>query len=87
MYLAVDGQLAGLLAVADPSRRRRRTRWRPLRAAGLRIVGNGRAMATDRLRGGGQRLGIDEVHGEVKPADKLPRCPGCRRGAARGDGR
>ena len=41
-----------------------------LRRSGLRIVmatGDGATTA----RAVGERLGIDEVHGEVKPADKL----------------
>ena len=70
MHLAVDGQLAGLLAVTDPIKSSTPEAIHTLHASGLRIVmatGDGlttaRAVAT--------RLGIDEVHGEVKPADKL----------------
>jgi len=41
-----------------------------LKAAGLRIVmATGDGLTT--ARSVGERLGIDEVHGEVKPADKL----------------
>jgi Cu+-exporting ATPase len=52
MYLAVDGKLAGLLAVSDPVKQNTPEALAALKTAGL-------------------RLGIDEVHGEVKPADKL----------------
>nr|WP_244957596.1 copper-translocating P-type ATPase [Alicycliphilus denitrificans] len=70
MHLAVDGRLAGLLAVTDPIKSSTPEAIRTLHAGGLRIVmatGDGlttaKAVAT--------RLAIDEVHGEVKPADKL----------------
>ena len=70
MHLAVDGALAGLLAVADPVKATTPEAIAALRAAGLRIVmasGDGVATAQAVAR----RLGIDEVHGEVRPADKL----------------
>jgi Cu+-exporting ATPase len=38
MYLAVDGQLAGLLAVSDPVKASTPRPWRPSRHAGLRVV-------------------------------------------------
>ncbi len=70
MYLAVDGQLAGLLAVADPVKATTPDALEALRAMGLRIVmATGDGLTT--ARAVGKRLGIDEVHGEVKPADKL----------------
>ncbi len=70
MHLAVDGQLAGLLAVSDPIKASTPEALTTLKAAGLRIVmatGDGLTTATSV----GARLGITEVHGEVKPADKL----------------
>jgi Cu+-exporting ATPase len=70
IHLAVDGRLAGLLAVGDPIKASTPDALRTLRDAGLRVVmatGDGATTA----RAVGQRLGIDEVHGEVKPADKL----------------
>jgi Cu+-exporting ATPase len=70
MHLAVDGQLAGLLAVSDPIKATTADALTALRDAGLRIVmatGDGLTTAKAVAR----RLGIDEVHGEVKPADKL----------------
>ncbi len=70
MHLAVDGQLAGLLAVSDPVKASTPEALATLRAAGLRIVmATGDGLTT--ARSVGARLGIDEVHGEVKPADKL----------------
>ena len=70
MYLAADGQLAGLLAVADPIKPTTREALDTLRAAGLTVVmatGDGHTTA----RSVADRLGIAEVHGEVKPHDKL----------------
>lgn len=70
MHLAVDGQLAGLLAVADPVKASTPEALAALKAAGLRVImatGDGQTTA----RAVAARLGIDEVHGEVKPADKL----------------
>ena len=70
MHLAVDGQLAGLLAVSDPIKASTPEALATLKAAGLRIVmATGAGLTT--ARSVGERLGIDEVHGEVKPADKL----------------
>jgi len=70
MHLAVDGQLAGLLAVSDPVKATSADALNSLRAAGLRIVmATGDGLTT--AQAVGKRLGIDEVHGEVKPADKL----------------
>ncbi len=70
MYLSVDGAPAGLLAVSDPIKASTPEALKTLREAGLHIVmatGDGlttaKAVAT--------KLGIDEVYGEVKPADKL----------------
>jgi P-type Cu+ transporter len=70
MYLAVDGKLAGLLAVSDPVKQSTPEALATLKAAGLRIVmATGDGLTT--AKAVGKRLGIDEVHGEVKPADKL----------------
>jgi Cu+-exporting ATPase len=70
MHLAVDGRLAGLLAVSDPIKASTPEALATLKAAGLRIVmATGDGLTT--ARAVGRRLGIDEVHGEVKPADKL----------------
>ena len=70
MHLAVDGKLAGLLAVSDPVKATTPEALKSLRDAGLRVImATGDGLTT--ARAVGQRLGIDEVHGEVKPADKL----------------
>ncbi|MGH7303474.1 MAG: heavy metal translocating P-type ATPase [Candidatus Rokuibacteriota bacterium] len=70
MHLAVDGSLLGLLAVSDPIKASTLEALAVLRAEGLRVVmATGDGLTT--ARAVARRLGIDEVHGEVKPADKL----------------
>ncbi|MBT9524705.1 MAG: heavy metal translocating P-type ATPase [Rhizobacter sp.] len=70
MHLAADNRLVGLLAVSDPIKATTPDALASLRKAGLRVVmATGDGLTT--ARSVGQRLGIDEVHGEVKPADKL----------------
>jgi Cu+-exporting ATPase len=70
MYLAVDQQLAGLLAVADPIKASTAEALAGLKAAGIRVVmATGDGLTT--ARAVAARLGIDEVHGEVKPRDKV----------------
>ena len=70
MHLAVDGRLAGLLAVSDPVKSTTPEALKALQAAGLRVImATGDGLTT--ARAVGQRLGLTEVHGEVKPADKL----------------
>lgn len=70
MHLAVDGRLAGLLAVSDPVKSSTPEALATLHQAGIRVImatGDGWTTA----RAVGARLGLDEVHAEVKPADKL----------------
>ena len=70
MHLAINGALAGLLAVSDPIKATTSDALKSLRAAGLRVVmATGDGLTT--ARAVSKNLGIDEVHGEVKPADKL----------------
>jgi Cu+-exporting ATPase len=70
MYLARDRALVGLVAVADPIKASTPEALQALRDAGLRLVmATGDGLTT--ANAVGKRLGIDEVHGEVKPADKL----------------
>jgi len=70
MQLARDSQLLGLLAVADPIKASTPAALETLRHAGLRIImATGDGLGT--ARSVGQRLGISELHAEVKPADKL----------------
>jgi Cu+-exporting ATPase len=69
MFLAVDGTLAGLIAVADPIKASTAEAIAQLHRDGLRIVmatGDGTATAEAVAR----ELGLDEVHGEMRPADK-----------------
>ena len=70
MFVAVDGQLAGLLAVADPVRAGARSSVQSLRVEGIRIVmltgDNGKTAAAVAAQVGG----IDEVHADLTPEDK-----------------
>ncbi|WP_338339223.1 heavy metal translocating P-type ATPase [Xanthomonas euvesicatoria] len=69
MFLAVDGRLAGMVAVADPIKESAAATIDALQAAGLRIVmATGDGLTT--ARAVAAELGIDEVHGEVRPQDK-----------------
>ena len=69
MFLAVDGALAGAIAVGDKVKESTVPALAALRADGLHIV-----MLTGDARGTAQavarQLGIDEVFAEVQPADK-----------------
>ena len=70
MYLAADGQLLGLLAVSDPIKDSTPEAVDDLKAAGIRVImATGDGIAT--AKAVAKQLGIDEVHGEVEPADKL----------------
>jgi len=70
MLVAIDGVLAGLLAVADPIKESARGAIEALRADGLRIVmltGDAQATADAVAAAIG---GIDEVHAGLRPEDK-----------------
>ncbi len=70
MLIAVDGALAGLIAVADPVRANARTSIVALRKQGLRVImltGDNRTTADVVARAVG---GLDGVHAELKPEDK-----------------
>ena len=70
MFLAVDGRLAGAVAVADRIKGTTLQALNALRADGLRIVmASGDAQTT--AEAVGETLGIDEVHGQVRPQDKV----------------
>jgi len=70
MYLAMDGKLAGLLAVSDPIKQTTPEAVDDLKAAGIRLImATGDGVST--AKAVADRLGIDEVHGEVTPGDKL----------------
>ena len=69
MFVAVDGQAAGLIAVADPVKQTTEAAIAGLHREGLRIImltGDNRRTAEAVAR----RLGIDEVVADVLPADK-----------------
>jgi P-type Cu+ transporter len=69
MFLAVDGSLAGLLAVADPIKATSGEAIAALRAEGVRIVmltGDNAVTA----KAVASTLNIDEVRADVLPADK-----------------
>ncbi|MGA0601811.1 heavy metal translocating P-type ATPase [Caulobacter sp. KR2-114] len=69
VFVAVDGAVAGALAVADPVREGARAAVEALHAAGLKLVmltGDNAVTA----RAVADRLGIDEVRAEVSPAGK-----------------
>ncbi|MBV6475492.1 MAG: Silver exporting P-type ATPase [Rhodocyclaceae bacterium] len=69
MFLAVDGKIAGLVAVSDPVKRSTPEALAVLREGGMRLImATGDGLTT--ARAVGRQLGIDEVHGEVKPQDK-----------------
>ena len=70
IFLGVDGRLAGALAVHDPIKESTPAAIDALHKKGIRIVmatGDGPTTA----KAVAQRLRIDEVHGEVRPQDKL----------------
>lgn len=70
MFLARDGLLVGLLTVSDPVKASTVEPLNTLGASGLRVImATGDGLPT--ARSGAARLVIDEVHGEVKPTDKL----------------
>ena len=70
MFMAVEGRAAGLLAVSDPIKANTAEALASLKASGLRVImATGDGLTT--ARAVAATLGIDEVHGEVKPADKL----------------
>jgi Cu+-exporting ATPase len=70
MHLAQDKRLLGLLAVLDPIKQSTPAAVESLRAAGIRVVmATGDGLTT--AKSVASRLKIDEVHGGVKPSDKL----------------
>jgi len=89
VLVAIDGQAAGLLAVADAIKESAPAALRMLRAEGLRVVmltGDNRAAA----QAIGRRLGLSEIVAELSPAQKAAEIKrlqdGGRKVAMAGDG-
>jgi Cu+-exporting ATPase len=89
IYLAVDGNVAGLLAVADPIKESSKEAVEQLHRLGLKLVmatGDGEVTA----RAVAEQLGIDEVHSEVTPEAKMQLIEALQKGGAKvamaGDG-
>ncbi|HQQ74865.1 MAG TPA: heavy metal translocating P-type ATPase [Pseudomonadales bacterium] len=89
MCLAVDGKMAGLLAVSDPVKPTTAQALEALKSLGIRVI-MATGDSTTTARTVGKLLGIDEVHGEVKPEDKLALVKSLQQAGARvamaGDG-
>jgi len=69
LFVAIDGELAGLASVADRPAAGARAAVKDLQRLGIRVVmatGDRRATALTIAK----ELGIEEVHAEVKPEDK-----------------
>jgi Cu+-exporting ATPase len=69
MLIAIDGQAAGLIGVADPIKDATAEAIRDLHAEGIQIVmltGDSKATA----KAVADKLGIDQVHAEVSPEQK-----------------
>jgi Cu+-exporting ATPase len=70
MFMAADGALAGLIAVADPLKDTTLEALESLHGKGIRVVMvTGDSAATAQAIA--KETGIDEVHGEARPADKV----------------
>jgi P-type Cu+ transporter len=89
MFLAINGRLAGILAVGDPLKDSTLSALQALKARGLRLVmltGDNRTTAHAVAAG----LPIDEVIAEVRPADKATAIATLQKGGHRvamvGDG-
>ncbi len=69
IFVAIDGNAAGVIAIADPIKSSAADALGALRAANVRVVmltGDNSTTASNVAR----KLGIDEVHAEVLPGDK-----------------
>jgi P-type Cu+ transporter len=70
MFVAIDGKLAGILAVADPIKSTTKEAIRDLRSLGLKLVmvtGDNRRTAAAVAK----QLGLDAVEAEIEPAGKV----------------
>jgi Cu+-exporting ATPase len=70
VFVAADGRLQGLIAVADPIKDTTSRALEQLKSEGIRIImATGDGLTT--ARAVGRQLGLDEVHGEVRPQHKV----------------
>jgi Cu+-exporting ATPase len=70
MFIAIDNQFAGIVAVADPIKSDSKLAIQRLQAQGMRVImltGDNSATA----KAVAAQVGIDEYHAEVMPEDKL----------------
>ena len=71
VHVAVDGEYAGHIVISDMEKQNAAEAIRALRRAGVRktvmLTGDGEAVAVHVA----QKLGIDEVHAELLPGDKV----------------
>ena len=71
VHVAVDGEYAGHIVISDMEKQNAAEAIRALRRAGVRktvmLTGDGEAVAAHVA----QKLGIDEVHAELLPGDKV----------------
>ncbi|MDP3073774.1 MAG: copper-translocating P-type ATPase [Opitutaceae bacterium] len=89
LFVAIDGRLAGLLAVADPIKDTTREAIADLHGLGIKLVmatGDNRRTAESVAK----QLGLDRFEAEVEPADKIRLVEALKRDGARvamaGDG-
>ena len=89
LFAAVDGKVAGLLAVADPIKESTAEAIAMLHELGVKLVmatGDNRRTAEAVAR----KLGLDEFEAEVEPADKIKKVNALKKGgqvvAMAGDG-
>jgi len=70
MILSINSEMAGLLAVSDPIKASSLEALSTLKDFNIRVImATGDGLAT--AKSVANKLGIDEVYGEVRPADKL----------------
>jgi heavy metal translocating P-type ATPase len=69
MYLAVSGQVVGLLAVSDPARPGAAQAIATLRESGVRVV-MATSDGTTTAQAVARQVGVDDVYGEVTPQEK-----------------
>jgi Cu+-exporting ATPase len=70
VFVACERELLGLIAIADPIKETTPAALARLKSEGIRIVmATGDGLTT--AQAVGRQLGVDEIHGEVRPQDKV----------------